>query len=266
MALFSILISPLNAFPWVINGLVEAWVSTKRIQAFLKLSELDSDQYYSSMQDVMDNTADDDDRVSNSSPESDSQHRQITKKTETAVATRTTEVPVHVHVHAAAPQDGSGPEPSTSEGSCPVEEVHVEGEVRSQSDKVAVEDGGNLLQLNAALVERRASVGRGRQRRRNRIIVVRNGHFTWSRKDRERVAEPNDSESRGKNKKRTVENRSEPSVESKEKTADSAKVVAPVEWMLSDLNFTIYSVHIFMSTHCCYQYTFSIFLRHECLS
>ena len=39
VALFSILISPLNAFPWVINGLVEAWVSTKRVQAFLNLTE-----------------------------------------------------------------------------------------------------------------------------------------------------------------------------------------------------------------------------------
>lgn len=53
MALFSILISPLNAFPWVINGLMEAWVSTKRIQAFLKLSELDIDQYYASMADTI---------------------------------------------------------------------------------------------------------------------------------------------------------------------------------------------------------------------
>jgi ABC-type multidrug transport system fused ATPase/permease subunit len=53
MALFSILISPLNAFPWVINGLMEAWVSTKRIQAFLKLSELDVDQYYASMADTL---------------------------------------------------------------------------------------------------------------------------------------------------------------------------------------------------------------------
>lgn len=46
MALFSILISPLNAFPWVLNGLVEAWVSTKRVQEFLRLEELDFNQYY----------------------------------------------------------------------------------------------------------------------------------------------------------------------------------------------------------------------------
>ena len=46
VALFSILISPLNAFPWVLNGLVEAWVSIKRVQQFLKLTELNLGEYY----------------------------------------------------------------------------------------------------------------------------------------------------------------------------------------------------------------------------
>ena len=46
VALFNILISPLNAFPWVINGLVEAWVSTKRVQQFLQLEEMDWSHYY----------------------------------------------------------------------------------------------------------------------------------------------------------------------------------------------------------------------------
>ncbi len=46
MALFNILISPLNAFPWVINGLVEAWVSNKRVNKFLRLNELDFSVYY----------------------------------------------------------------------------------------------------------------------------------------------------------------------------------------------------------------------------
>lgn len=40
------LISPLNAFPWVLNGLVEAWVSLKRVQSFLLLPELYVHQYY----------------------------------------------------------------------------------------------------------------------------------------------------------------------------------------------------------------------------
>ena len=47
MALFSILISPLNAFPWVVNGLVEAWVSVKRVHAFMELQEVDLSLYYS---------------------------------------------------------------------------------------------------------------------------------------------------------------------------------------------------------------------------
>ncbi|CAK9290745.1 unnamed protein product [Gordionus sp. m RMFG-2023] len=33
LALFNMLISPLNSFPWVINGLIEAWISLGRIQS-----------------------------------------------------------------------------------------------------------------------------------------------------------------------------------------------------------------------------------------
>lgn len=32
VALLNMLIGPLNAFPWVLNGLIEAWVSIKRVQ------------------------------------------------------------------------------------------------------------------------------------------------------------------------------------------------------------------------------------------
>lgn len=35
LALFNMLIGPLNAFPWVVNGLVEAWVSHKRIASLV---------------------------------------------------------------------------------------------------------------------------------------------------------------------------------------------------------------------------------------
>lgn len=38
MALLNMLIGPLNAFPWVLNGLTEAWVSLKRIQRMLDVS------------------------------------------------------------------------------------------------------------------------------------------------------------------------------------------------------------------------------------
>ena len=44
------LISPLNAFPWVLNGLMEAWVSLKRIQAFLSLENLDLTGYYQELE------------------------------------------------------------------------------------------------------------------------------------------------------------------------------------------------------------------------
>jgi ATP-binding cassette subfamily C (CFTR/MRP) protein 10 len=39
MALFNVLISPLNAFRWVIGGLVEAWVSLKRVRKLIQVSK-----------------------------------------------------------------------------------------------------------------------------------------------------------------------------------------------------------------------------------
>lgn len=38
IALLNMLIAPLNAFPWVLNGIAEAWVSLKRIQKLLDVS------------------------------------------------------------------------------------------------------------------------------------------------------------------------------------------------------------------------------------
>ncbi|XP_067010232.2 ATP-binding cassette sub-family C member 10 [Anabrus simplex] len=46
IALLNMLIAPLNAFPWVLNGLTEAWVSLKRIQKLLELPDLDLTAYY----------------------------------------------------------------------------------------------------------------------------------------------------------------------------------------------------------------------------
>ncbi|XP_018573016.1 multidrug resistance-associated protein 7 [Anoplophora glabripennis] len=47
MALLNMLISPLNAFPWVLNGMAEAWVSVKRIQRLLDIPDLDLEHFYS---------------------------------------------------------------------------------------------------------------------------------------------------------------------------------------------------------------------------
>ncbi|CAK9157465.1 unnamed protein product [Ilex paraguariensis] len=41
LALFNNLISPLNSFPWVINGLIDAIISTRRLTKFLSCSEHD---------------------------------------------------------------------------------------------------------------------------------------------------------------------------------------------------------------------------------
>ncbi|KAI3737516.1 hypothetical protein L2E82_27520 [Cichorium intybus] len=42
LALFNNLISPLNSFPWVINGLIDAVISTRRLSKFLSCSEHES--------------------------------------------------------------------------------------------------------------------------------------------------------------------------------------------------------------------------------
>ncbi|XP_058815016.1 ATP-binding cassette sub-family C member 10 [Topomyia yanbarensis] len=46
VALLNMLIGPLNAFPWVLNGLTEAWVSLKRVQELIDLPNIDLAEYY----------------------------------------------------------------------------------------------------------------------------------------------------------------------------------------------------------------------------
>ncbi|XP_077967983.1 ATP-binding cassette sub-family C member 10-like [Styela clava] len=46
IALINMLISPLNAFPWVINGLMEAWISLERLNKFIQLQNLELEKYY----------------------------------------------------------------------------------------------------------------------------------------------------------------------------------------------------------------------------
>ncbi|OWA53530.1 Multidrug resistance-associated protein 7 [Hypsibius exemplaris] len=46
LSVFGLVIVPLNAIPWIITGTVEAWISAKRLQTFLKLSEIDVKSYY----------------------------------------------------------------------------------------------------------------------------------------------------------------------------------------------------------------------------
>ncbi|XP_050029460.1 ATP-binding cassette sub-family C member 10 [Dermacentor andersoni] len=51
LALFNLLKVPLNAFPWVINGCMEAWVSLKRTQCFLNLQDFAPAGYYTTSKD-----------------------------------------------------------------------------------------------------------------------------------------------------------------------------------------------------------------------
>ena len=52
VALFSMLTGPLNAFPWVLNGLVEALVSLRRLEKFFGLPEFNPELYFSKMYDI----------------------------------------------------------------------------------------------------------------------------------------------------------------------------------------------------------------------
>ncbi|CAL1292974.1 unnamed protein product [Larinioides sclopetarius] len=50
IALFNILITPLNAIPWVLNGIVESWISIKRVNIFLQLPDLKFEDYFSELE------------------------------------------------------------------------------------------------------------------------------------------------------------------------------------------------------------------------
>ncbi|XP_050731824.1 ATP-binding cassette sub-family C member 10-like [Eriocheir sinensis] len=58
VALFNMLIMPLNAFPWVLNGIVEAWVSLKRVQRLMQLPDLNFTDYYTRVAEMEDKEAD----------------------------------------------------------------------------------------------------------------------------------------------------------------------------------------------------------------
>uniref|UniRef100_A0A0A9XHY7 ABC-type xenobiotic transporter n=2 Tax=Lygus hesperus TaxID=30085 RepID=A0A0A9XHY7_LYGHE len=46
LALLNMLIIPLNSFPWILTGLVEAWISIKRVEKLLELSDENLPEYY----------------------------------------------------------------------------------------------------------------------------------------------------------------------------------------------------------------------------
>uniref|UniRef100_T1JAN4 ABC-type xenobiotic transporter n=1 Tax=Strigamia maritima TaxID=126957 RepID=T1JAN4_STRMM len=51
-ALINILLVPLNVFPWTVNGLMEAWVSLKRIERLLTFPEIERRSYYTKLTDT----------------------------------------------------------------------------------------------------------------------------------------------------------------------------------------------------------------------
>lgn len=47
VALLNLLIGPLNSFPWILNGLMEAYVSLRRVQELIDLEKINLSTYYS---------------------------------------------------------------------------------------------------------------------------------------------------------------------------------------------------------------------------
>ena len=150
-----------------------------------------------------------------------------------------------MQVSSGAPRQDSGkehrhsdPVPVKVEAGEEEEEIYVGSQSPVGSSS---EDRGNVY----AAFEERQSRGRKRQRR-HRVIVVRNGVFTWQRKDGARASDSGDSGGGGEGgaeKKEEDETKSS----NQEETADSTEVTKPVEWMLSDISFTIFSVSITFS-------------------
>ena len=246
MALFNILISPLNAFPWVINGLMEAWVSTKRIQAFLKLGELDWDKYYSDMYDVTATNGDDDRASNTSSPRSESR-----------LSEEKTKGDLHVVEINADSADGTLRE--SSDGRAPVttvvsksdnlsiakREIHNEeeeelyvGSPPASTGVAAVGGGGGaaVVRFLPTPDAGRRSGRSSRQRRKTRVIAVKDGVFTWTRKDGERGG---GDKGGSKDEEKEKENVNDTKTPEDVAATDS---ISPVEWILSDLSFSIYSV------------------------
>eukprot|EP00884_Botryococcus_braunii_P005633 jgi/Botrbrau1/15070/Bobra.0286s0003.1 len=58
LALFGVLLAPLNSFPWVVNGVVEAMVSVTRLQGFLAAKELDAHWAYYAKPTIRDRASD----------------------------------------------------------------------------------------------------------------------------------------------------------------------------------------------------------------
>ena len=50
LSLINMLIFPLNAYPWVINGTMEGWVSLKRLQKLINLPVIDYQVVYQSFE------------------------------------------------------------------------------------------------------------------------------------------------------------------------------------------------------------------------
>ena len=205
MALFNILISPLNAFPWVINGLMEAWVSTKRVRRFLQLEELDWSKYYHLQCNVTAN-----DRRHSAAPEDGSSSSADVNRDVNGDGPHAT---ANGRQRSAAPDDGTGISVSdTNNGDGP----HV---AQSSGDS-GVDDsspcGGN------------GSSSEGN------VVWIRDGCFTWRKKIKEVHA---DSQTRPSDSSQTGRTADEAG-----KTGSSDQqggLEEPTVWMLADMNLSI---------------------------
>ena len=224
VALFGILISPLNAFPWVINGLIEAWVSTKRVQAFLQLKELG--QYYSFIGSSPSELANSDPdgilaREKEPRPNrSDGGPSSInSEQLSVGVQKYGTIVPV-------ATGGGETRQSGSSASNCDVVQVN-----REESDVV------NGAGIDSDLCSRDSQCVQWLSG--GNVVQIRDGCFTWSKHDKQATDSVSGDNTRGKSLDADASGRVLLEEDDGTESADSLESSRRTEWLLSDINLRI---------------------------
>ena len=81
----NLLIGPLNSFPWILNTLIEAYVSFKRLNNYFALKNFDADKFYSESGDLTPSQFDDDSEHSDTTPTAENGDRRNAVRMRNAV-------------------------------------------------------------------------------------------------------------------------------------------------------------------------------------
>lgn len=215
VALFGILISPLNAFPWVINGLIEAWVSTKRVQAFLQLQELG--QYYNCIESSPSELADSLTQEKDVSSDHEGYCSSVNRE---KVFVRAQRYGTVNHVATEIRQPGANASShdvlqGEGEMSKEVSVVGIDSDICSrESQRVLWSSGGN-------------------------VVEIRSGCFTWSKHDKQSADSVSSDNNRGKRLDSESSHKVLLEEDGRSEGADLLEPSLKTEWMLSDINVSI---------------------------